>query len=86
MASNNHWSISLASATIRRPRWLAENGRLSSDPRRALRLISPEVAARRLQAYMELHGWSPEVVERFRLVPAPHASTDSTAGNDRLAA
>jgi hypothetical protein len=86
MASDNHWSITLASATIRRPRWLAENGRFSSDPRRALRLISPEVAARRVQSYMELHGWSPEVMERFRLVPAPHPSTDSAAGSDRLAA
>jgi hypothetical protein len=86
MASDNHWSITLASARIRRPRWLAENGRFSSDPSRALRLISPEVAVRRVQAYMKIHGWSPEVMERFRLVPAPHPSAESAADSDRLVA
>lgn len=86
MASDNHWSITLAGAGIRRPRWLTENGRFSSDPRRALRLVSPEVAARRVQAYMEIHGWSPEVMERFRLVPAPQPGGEPATGTDSMAA
>lgn len=86
MPANNHWSIALASARIRRPRWLAESGRFTSDPGRALRLISPEVAARRVQAYMEIHGWSPEVMERFRLVPAPQPGPERQAESDSLAA
>jgi hypothetical protein len=65
------WSITLASPHRRRPRWLAENGRFTSDPSRALRMVSPEVAVRRLHAYLELRGWPTEALERFRLVPAP---------------
>ncbi len=86
MAFDNHWSITLAGAGIRRPRWLTENGRFSSDPSRALRLVSPEVAARRVQSYMEIHGWSPEVMERFRLVPAPQPGRVLAADTDSLAA
>ena len=65
------WSITLASPHQRRPRWLAENGRFTSDPTRALRMVNPEVAVRRLHAYLELRGWPTEALERFRLVPAP---------------
>lgn len=82
MGVNNHWSVILASAHGRRPRWLAESGRFTADPRLALRLVSPEVAVRRVQAYMEIQGWSPEVMERFRLEPAPRVQT----GMDSLAA
>lgn len=65
------WSITLASPRIRRPRWLTENGRFTSDPAKALRMMNPEVAVRRLHQYMELRGWPSEAMERFRLVPAP---------------
>lgn len=71
MAGINHWSITLAGSRSCRPRWLADNGHFSSNPARALRLVTPEVAARRLQHYMTLRGWPPEVMERFRLVPSP---------------
>ncbi|MFN5160643.1 MAG: hypothetical protein ACK5IA_02005 [Cyanobacteriota bacterium] len=37
----------------------------------ALRLVSPEVAVKRLQAYMALRGWAHEAMERFQLGPAP---------------
>jgi hypothetical protein len=73
MAPIHHWSVTLASARTRRPRWLAENGHFTSDPAKALRLVSPEVAARRVQAFMAIRGWEIEVMERFRLVPAPMA-------------
>lgn len=72
MAPIHHWSVILASSPSRRPRWLDENGQLTTDPGRALRLVSPEVAARRVQAFLEIHGWPADVLERFRLVPAPH--------------
>jgi len=72
MAHTHQWSVILASSSSRRPRWLDENGQLTTDPGRALRLVSPEVAVRRVQAFLEIHGWPPEVMERFRLVPAPH--------------
>jgi hypothetical protein len=72
MAPIHHWSVILASSSSRRPRWLGENGQFTTDPGQALRLVSPEVAARRVQAFMEIHGWPSEVMERFRLVPAPH--------------
>jgi len=71
MAPNHHWSVILAASRGRRPRWLDENGQLTTDPARALRLVSPEVAARRVQAFLEIHGWSNVVLERFRLVPSP---------------
>jgi hypothetical protein len=65
---------------MRSTRWLDENGRLSVDPTRALRLVSPEVAARRLQAYLQLHGWPIEATERFRIVPAPVRPSRSWRG------
>jgi len=74
-SSRPRWSITLASPRLRRPRWLAENGRFTSDPARALQLVSPEVAVRRLHAYLELRGWPSEALERFRLVPAPGQQT-----------
>jgi hypothetical protein len=73
----NHWSVILASPRSRRPRWLSESGRLTSDPARALRLVSPEVAAQRLQQYFQIRGWDPEGMERFLLVPAPEMPTAS---------
>jgi hypothetical protein len=66
----NHWSLSLVSPRSGRPRWLSESGRLTSDPARALRLVSPEVAAQRLQQYFQIRGWDPAGMERFLLVPA----------------
>lgn len=78
----NHWSLILASPRTRRPRWLSESGRLTSDPARALRLVSPEVAAQRLQQFLQMRGWGPEGSERFQLVPAPWSS----ASSGRLAA
>ena len=55
----------------RRPRWLSDSGRLTSDPRRALRLMTADVAAQRLQAFIRLRGWELSRLERFQLVPAP---------------
>lgn len=78
MAGTNHWSITLAGGRSRRPRWLSVNGHFSSNPALALRLVNPEVAARRVQAYMVLRGWPPEVMERFRLVPAPDGETGAS--------
>lgn len=71
MAGINHWSIILAGGRTRRPRWLTVNGHFSSNPALALRLVSPEVAARRVQTYMKLRGWPTEAMERFVLVPSP---------------
>jgi len=71
MAPIHQWSVTLASHRGLRPRWLAENGHFTTDPTRALRLVSPEVAVRRVQAFMAIRGWDVEVMERFRLVPAP---------------
>ncbi|MFM7267435.1 MAG: hypothetical protein ACKOZT_02445 [Cyanobium sp.] len=67
----HRWSITLAASSDRHPRWLDENGHFSSDPARALRLASPEVAVQRVQAFLSLHGWAPTVLDRFRLVPSP---------------
>lgn len=61
----------LTTSRLRRPRWLSGNGRLTSDPSRALRLMSADVAAQRLQAFMRLRGWESSRLERFQLVPAP---------------
>lgn len=69
--TGNSWSIALVSPRTQRSRWLTADGRISSDPARALRVLNPEVAARRVQAYLSLHGWPVEAAERFRLVPAP---------------
>jgi hypothetical protein len=84
MAEINHWSITLAGGRTRRPRWLSVNGHFSSNPALALRLVSPEVAARRVQSYMVLRGWPPEVMERFRLVPAPDLESEGH-GEDAVA-
>lgn len=71
----HQWSVTLASPRSRRPRWLSESGRLTADPARALRLVSPEVAAQRLQHYFQIRGWNAEGMERFLLVPAPEPPT-----------
>jgi hypothetical protein len=71
MAPLQRWSVTLVASGHRHPRWLDENGHFSSDPNRALQLITPEVAVQRVQAFLEVHGWEPQVLERFRLVPAP---------------
>jgi hypothetical protein len=78
----NQWSLILASPRTRRPRWLSQSGRLTSDPAQALRLVSPEVAAQRVQQFLQMRGWGPEGIERFQLVPAP----ESSAGGGRIAA
>lgn len=71
MAGIQYWSITLAGGATRRPRWLTVNGHFSSNPALALRLVSQEVAARRVQTYMKLRGWPTEAMERFVLVPSP---------------
>lgn len=71
MGGIHTWSVALASRRGGRTRWLAENGQLTADPRQALRLVSAEVAARRVHTFLELHGWPVEVLERFRLVSSP---------------
>ena len=71
MSPIRQWSLALDSPRTRRPRWLGVNGHLTSDPGRALRLVCPEVAARRVQAFLQIRGWPAEAVERFRLVAAP---------------
>ena len=81
------WSVSLASPRTRRPRWLAENGRFTSDPARALRLVSPDVAAQRVQRFLQIHGREPAVMERLQLVPAPELAATAfgaTTGADAL--
>jgi hypothetical protein len=82
MSPIRQWSLALDSPRTRRPRWLGVNGHLTSDPGRALRLVCPEVAARRAQAFLQLKGWPPEAVERFRLVAAPPAGTTASSGSD----
>ena len=77
MAPLHHWSLVVRSRRPGRPRWLGENGRITSDPERALRLVSPEVAAQRVQLYMQSRGWGPEVMERFQLVPSPLPGSSS---------
>ena len=83
MAATNQWSVALVSNRARRLRWLAESGRFTADPSKALRLLSPEVAARRVQAFMEIHGWKPEVMERFHLVPAPEQAQQTSSSRDQ---
>ena len=84
MAGINHWSITLAGGRTRRLRWLTENGHFSSNPALALRLVSPEVAAQRVQIYMKLRGWPTEAMERFVLVPSP--SLEPLAGDQQAVA
>jgi hypothetical protein len=67
------WLVRFQSRCIRikaRPRWLTADGSFSSDPAEALVVTSPEAAAERLQAFVELKGWPLRAVERFALVPA----------------
>ncbi len=71
MGQVHRWSVTLAGPPQGRPRWLDENGHFSCDPARALRLASAEIAVQRIQAFLELHGSHPAMIERFRLVPAP---------------
>jgi hypothetical protein len=56
--------------TKARPRWLTASGAFSSYPAHALVVSTPEAAAERLQAFVELKGWPLRAVERFALVPA----------------
>ena len=84
-SGSHHWSVSLASSRGRRPRWLAENGRFTSDPARALRLVSAEVAAQRLQQYLRIHGKEPSLMERLMLVPSPPL-IPAARGGETLAA
>jgi hypothetical protein len=71
MAALHRWSVTLVGTGHRRPRWLDEDGHFSADPSRALRLVSPEIAVQRIQAFLALHGSKGDRIERFRLVPAP---------------
>jgi hypothetical protein len=38
-------------------------------------LASPEIAVQRIQTFLALHGSKADLIERFRLVPAPPLST-----------
>lgn len=69
--------MTLAGSGRGRRRWLGEDGQLSVDPARALRFSDPDVAVRRLQQFLQLRGWAPELIERFRLVPAPPLASAS---------
>jgi hypothetical protein len=69
--TSSQWSVALASADGRRYRWLAEDGRFTTDPSLALQLMNAEVAALRLQVFAELRGWKLRTLERLRLVPSP---------------
>ena len=71
MTTTGSWSVALVSRRCRRLRWLSVHGRLSSDPRQALRFMNPEVASQRVQDFMMMRGWDLTVMERFRLVPSP---------------
>ena len=51
-------------------RWLTADGTLSRNPGEALMVATPEAAAERLQAFVELKGLPIRAVERFALVPA----------------
>lgn len=83
MAGSHQWSVMLTTTSLRRPRWLSDSGRLTSDPRRALRLMSADVAAQRLQAFIRLRGWELSRLERFQLVPAPQLE-EFRAGQGRM--
>ncbi|MCP9915606.1 hypothetical protein [Cyanobium sp. ATX 6F1] len=56
----------------RRKRWLTDQGVFTADPAKTLRVVNAEVAARRLQAFVELRGWPLRAVERLTLVPDPN--------------
>jgi hypothetical protein len=87
MAGSYQWSVMLTTTSLRRPRWLSDSGRLTSDPRRALRLLSADVAAQRLQAFIRLRGWELSRLERFQLVPAPQLEqVRSGPGHSRVQA
>lgn len=83
MTQVHRWSVTLAGPRQGRPRWLDENGHFSSDPSRALRLANPEIAVQRIQAFLELHGSDPAMIERFRLVPAPPRNAPAPANRSR---
>jgi hypothetical protein len=85
MAGVNLWSVTLVSSRCRRRRWLGTNGHFTSDPAMALRLVSPEVAVKRLQTYMALRGWPHEAMERFQLVPAPEIPGTKPHGSSAVA-
>ena len=53
-----------------RARWLTPEGTFSSDSTKALVVSTPQAAAERLQAFVELKGWPLRAVERFALVAA----------------
>jgi hypothetical protein len=55
-----------------RARWLTPEGAFSSDSTKALVVSTPQAAAERLQAFVELKGWPLRAVERFALVAADH--------------
>ena len=80
MGGYHQWSVMLTTSRLRRPRWLSDSGRLTSDPRQALRLMSAEVAAQRLQAFIRLRGWELSRLERFQLVPAPQLESIRAGG------
>lgn len=89
MSTIPHWSIVLQAPRSGRRRWLSSNGRFSCQASRALRLVSPEVAASRLQVFRQLHGWSSDGIDRLRLVPSPPLDLPlsmSTAHQQSLAA
>jgi hypothetical protein len=75
MAKALQWCVTLKTSRPglgRRNRWLTDQGVFTADPAKALRVVNAEVAARRLQTFVELRGWPLRAVERLTLVPAPN--------------
>ncbi len=67
------WLVCFRPRVIRanaRPRWLTAEGTFSCDATNALVVATPQAAAERLQAFVELKGWPLRAVERFALVAA----------------
>ncbi|MGB7565085.1 MAG: hypothetical protein WBM08_10070 [Prochlorococcaceae cyanobacterium] len=75
MAKALQWCVTLKPSRPglgRRKRWLTDQGVFTTDPAKALRVVNAEVAASRLQNFVELRGWPLRAVERLTLVPAPN--------------
>lgn len=50
-------------------RWLRADGVFSANPQEAWTMVDPQVAAQRLQQWIDAKGWHPQVLDRLQLVP-----------------
>lgn len=57
-----------------RVRWLACDGRFTVAAERALTVVDPETAARRLQLWLATHGRDPVLLHRLQLLPVTHSN------------